>query len=88
MINIEGRAPTHGSGTTFLKSPPIPSLQSNNGQEVHVKIKWPKKKKKFEGNNIWYWSRTRGTTNFDLEHQGWIWYSLGFEELGLGFGGE
>ena len=45
MINIEGRAPTHGSGTTFLKSPPIPSLQSNNGQEVHVKIKLPKKKK-------------------------------------------
>ena len=48
MINIEGRAPTCGSGTTFLKSPPIPSLQSNNGQEVHVKIKWPKKKKKMK----------------------------------------
>ena len=46
MINIEGRAPTHGSRTTFPKSPPILSLQSNNGQEVHVKIKWPQKAKK------------------------------------------
>ena len=25
---------------------------------------------------------------FDLENQEQIWYSLGFEELGLGFGGE
>ena len=24
----------------------------------------------------------------DLENQGQIWYSLGFEELGLGFDGE
>ena len=46
VINIKGRAPTRGSRTTFLKSPPIPSLQSNNGQEVHVKIKWPQKAKK------------------------------------------
>ena len=29
-----------------------------------------------------------GTTKSDLEHQGQIRYSLGFEELGLGFGGE
>jgi len=29
-----------------------------------------------------------GTTKSDLEHQGQIQYSLGFEELGLGFGGE
>ena len=47
-----------------------------------------KKKKKIEGTNLWYWSRTRGTINSDLEHQGQIWYSLGFEELGLNFGGE
>ena len=29
-----------------------------------------------------------GTTKSDLEHQGQIWYNLGFEGLGLGFGGE
>ena len=29
-----------------------------------------------------------GTTKSDLEHQGQIWYSLDFEELGLGFSGE
>ena len=29
-----------------------------------------------------------GTTKSDLEHQRQIWNSLGFEELGLGFGGE
>ena len=36
-----------------------------------------------------YWHRTRGNNQkSDLEYQGQIWYSLGFEELGLGFGGE
>ena len=29
-----------------------------------------------------------GTTKSYLVHQGQIWYRLGFEELGLGFGGE
>ena len=29
-----------------------------------------------------------GTIKSDLVHQGQIWYSLGFEELGLGFDGE
>ena len=45
MINTKG-TPTRGSRSTFPKSPPVPSLQSNNGQEVHVKIKWPQKGKK------------------------------------------
>ena len=50
MINIEGRTPTRRSRTTFPKSPPVSSLQSNNGQEVHVKIKWPQKAKKKKNN--------------------------------------
>ena len=29
-----------------------------------------------------------GTIKSDFVHQGQIWYSLGFEELGLGFDGE